>query len=538
MTGDSQTVLEITSLHVEGWSEKRWHPILKGVDLRLERGEVVGVVGESGAGKSTLGLAALGYFRPGCRAVGGRVLLGDLDLLTCSDRQLADVRGRRVSYVAQSAAATFNPAHRLQDQVIEPMLIHGLASRSEALAEARKLFARLHLPEPESFGRRFPHQVSGGQLQRAMTAMALASRPEIIVFDEPTTALDVTTQVEVLSVMREAVRSTGTSAIYITHDLAVVAQVANRIKVLRHGETVEEEPTRQIMDAPAAEYTRTLWSVRNMHKQGSYSDDTLLAVENVDASYGPVRALEGVSFRIPRARTVAVVGESGSGKSTIARVICGLQARMAGDVTFLGESLPEKLEQRSRDQLRRMQMVHQMADVAMNPRQRVRDIIGRPLEHFRGLTGERRDARVRELLDMIELDERHLNRRPSELSGGQKQRICIARALAAEPDLIICDEVTSALDQVVQRNILALLQKLQDELAVSFMFITHDLNTVEAIADDVVVMRKGTVVEAGPKAEVLKPPFTDYTGRLLASVPQMDPDWLSRVLAARSETKE
>lgn len=527
------TLLEMTGLRVEGLSEKTWHPILKGVDLKLERGEVLGLVGESGAGKSTLGLAALGYFRPGCRAVGGTVLFDGRDLLKCSEVELAGFRGRRVSYVAQSAAAAFNPAHRLQDQVIEPMLIHGLASRREALVTARKLFARLQLPDPDSFGSRFPHQVSGGQLQRAMTAMALASRPDIIVLDEPTTALDVTTQVEVLAAIRDAVRNSGTAAIYITHDLAVVAQVAYRIKVLRHGETVEEEPTRQIMTAPAAQYTKTLWSVRAMHKTGQPADEPLLSVENVETCYGAVKALDAVSFRVPKARTVAVVGESGSGKSTIARVICGLQPRSAGDVRFLGKSLPDRLERRGPELLRRIQLVHQMADIAMNPRQRIRDIIGRPLEHFHGMTGQAKNARIVELLEMIELDRRFLNRRPSELSGGQKQRICIARALAAKPDLIICDEVTSALDQVVQSNILQLLQRLQDDLQVSFMFITHDLNTVEAIADAVVVMNKGKVVETGAKSDVLRPPFADYTGKLLASVPQMDPDWLSNVLAGR-----
>ena len=535
MTNDS-LLLEVSSLRVEGKSEKTWHPILKGVDLRLHRGEVLGLVGESGAGKSTLGLAAIGYFRPGCRPNGGSVRFDGQDLLKTGESGLARLWGHRVAYVAQSAAATFNPAHRLQDQIIEPALIHGLASRSEALDTARKLFARLRLPDPEKFGERFPHQVSGGQLQRAMTAMALVARPDLIVFDEPTTALDVTTQVEVLAAVRDAVHLSGTAAIYITHDLAVVAQVADRIKVLRHGETVEEEPTRQIMRHPAADYTRTLWSVRTMHKEGRPGDEPLLSVENVVTHYGRFKALDRVSFSVPRARTVAVVGESGSGKSTIARVICGLQPRDAGDIRFMGRSLPARIGARGPDLLRKLQFIHQMADTAMNPRQRVRDILGRPLEHFHKLGGAARDRRIVELLEMIELDRTFINRLPSELSGGQKQRVCIARALAAEPELIICDEVTSALDPVVQRNVLQRLQKLQDELKVSFMFITHDLNTVEAIADDVVVMHQGQVVEAGPKAEVLTPPHPEYTGKLMASVPQMDPDWLTNVLAGRSLT--
>jgi peptide/nickel transport system ATP-binding protein len=531
---DNPVLLEISGLRVEGKSEKVWHPILKGIDLRLDRGEVLGLVGESGAGKSTLGLAAIGYFRPDCRPCGGSVRLDGKELLSCSEQERSALWGRRVAYVAQSAAVTFNPAHRLQEQVIEPILIHGLDPRETALESARTMFARLRLPDPEKFGERFPHQVSGGQLQRAMTAMALVARPDLIIFDEPTTALDVTTQVEVLAAIRDAVRISKTAAIYITHDLAVVAQVADRIKVLRHGETVEEQPTRQIMSQPAADYTRTLWSVRTIHKEGRAGDAPLLAVENVDTHYGAVKALDRVSFSVPKARTVAIVGESGSGKSTIARVICGLQARDAGDVHFMDQSLPARIEARSPDFLRRLQMVHQMADTAMNPRQRIRDILGRPLEHFFKMKGEARDRRIVELLEMIELDKRFMNRLPSELSGGQKQRVCIARALAAKPDLIICDEVTSALDQVVQRNILQLLQKLQDDLQVSFMFITHDLHTVQAIADEVVVMNRGRVIDAGPKAEVLKPPFVDYTGKLMASVPQMDPDWLTNVLADRT----
>ncbi|GAD54728.1 ABC transporter ATP-binding protein [Limimaricola cinnabarinus] len=531
-------LLEIRDLRIEGRSDEAWHPIINGIDLTLGRGEVLGLIGESGAGKSTLGLAAMGYVRDGVRISGGAVVFDGIDLMTASTEEKRSLLGRRIAYVAQSAAASFNPAHKLIDQHVEAPVRHGVSGRGESVEVAIELYRKLRLPNPEEIGFRYPHQVSGGQLQRAMTAMAMSCRPDLIIFDEPTTALDVTTQIEVLAAIRDIVDQFGTSAIYITHDLAVVAQMADRIKVLLRGDEVETAPTRQMLEHPREDYTKSLWAVRGYHrpeKPAPGPDSVpILSVEGVTAAYGEQVVLEKVSFDIHPGRTVAVVGESGSGKSTTARVITGLLPPKGGAVRFEGEALPPGYRQRSKDQLRQVQMIYQMADTALNPRQTVAQIIGRPVRFYSGLRGRRLRVRVDELLDQIEMDPAIFrDRLPGELSGGQKQRIGIARALAAEPRLIICDEVTSALDQLVAEGILKLLARLQDELGLSYMFITHDLATVKAIADEVVVMKEGQVIEQGPKTAMFTPPHHPYTDLLLSSVPEMDPDWLDKLLAER-----
>ena len=531
-------LLEMKGIVIDGKSDDKWNPIIKGIDLTLKRGEVLGLIGESGAGKSTLGLAGMGFARPGCRITSGSIIFDGIDLLVASEEQRRGLWGSRIAYVAQSAAASFNPAHHIIDQTIEAAVSHDVMPREKAEADARDLYKRLQLPNPETIGLRFPHQVSGGQLQRAMTAMAMSCRPDLIIFDEPTTALDVTTQVEVLAAMRDIVEQFNTAAIYITHDLAVVAQMAHRIMVLRYGNLVEEAPTRVMLKQPTQDYTKSLWAVRSLAKKERSSEDIVLDVQHVSASYGNgAKVLDDVSVKIPRGRTVAVVGESGSGKSTLARAITGLLPPFSGSILFNGKSLPAGLKARERDTLRRIQMIYQSADTALNPRQKVRDIIGRPLEFYLGLKGADRDRKVVELLESIELDESYIDRLPSEMSGGQKQRISIARALAANPEVIICDEVTSALDQIVQEEILKLLMKLQADTNVTYLFITHDIATVRAIADEIVVMHKGKVVQQGLKSKVLNPPHPAYTELLLSSVPQMDPDWLTGLLKQRSQAK-
>ena len=531
-----ETLLDIRGLKIDGYSDDVWNPIVKGIDLTLKRGEVLGLIGESGAGKSTLGLAAMGFARPGCRISSGTIVFDGMDLIAASEEQRRALWGSRIAYVAQSAAASFNPAHHIIDQTVETAVDHNIMTREKAEADARDLYKRLQLPNPNTIGDRFPHQVSGGQLQRAMTAMAMSCRPDLIIFDEPTTALDVTTQVEVLAAMRDIVEQFDTAAIYITHDLAVVAQMAHRIMVLRYGNLVEEATTRAMLKAPTQEYTRSLWAVRKLQKPESISDDIALRIHNVDASYsGAIKVLDNVTVQVPRGRTVAVVGESGSGKSTLARAITGLLPPSRGEIYFNGKPLPRELKDRDKDTLRRIQMIYQSADTALNPRQQVRDIIGRPLEFYLGLKGADRDRRVVELLESIELNESYIDRLPGEMSGGQKQRISIARALAAEPEIIICDEVTSALDQIVQEEILSLLMRLQKKTNVSYLFITHDIATVRAISDEIVVMHQGKVVQQGPKSKVLSPPFPAYTELLLSSVPEMDPDWLTGLLAKRSK---
>ena len=533
------SLLSVRNLKIEATSYPPGEPpktvtLVEGVSFDVEKGKVLGLIGESGAGKSTIGLTSLAYGRGGVRITGGEVKLNGEDILKLSPGGIRKVRGRKVCYVAQSAAAAFNPAHRLGEQVIEASLRHGVMSRAEAEKRAVHLFRVLGLPNPETFGERYPHQVSGGQLQRAMTAMALCPNPELIVFDEPTTALDVTTQIDVLAAIKHAIEETHTAALYITHDLAVVAQITDDILVLRHGKMVEYGSVKQIIEAPKEDYTRALVNVRGERREEAPDQsDTLLKVENVTAGYGMLKVLQNVSLHLPKGQTLAVVGESGSGKSTLARVITGLLPPQEGTVTFDGKPLPKALKGRSNDELRRIQMIYQMADTAMNPRQTVREIIGRPLTFYYGLRGAEKTARVNELLDQIEMGSRFADRYPAELSGGQKQRVAIARSLAAKPELILCDEPTSALDPLVAEGILKLLLKLQAETQVSYVFITHDIAIVRAIADSVAVMHRGRLVRFGPKSKVLSPPFDDYTDLLLKSVPEMEIGWLERVLQTR-----
>lgn len=530
----AETVLKIEGLELRAGSNIIAHDI----SFELEKGRVLGLIGESGAGKSTIGLAAMGYTREGMRITAGSVKLLSTEMTTLSRKQLDTIRGVRVTYVAQSAASAFNPAFTILEQVIEASLWHGLMTRKQAISRAIELFRLLNLPEPETIGHRYPHQLSGGQLQRAMTAMALCPQPDLVVFDEPTTALDVTTQVEVLVAIKQAITTLGIAALYISHDLAVVAQITDEILVLRHGAMIEKGTAEQIFTAPENDYTRALVQVAQREtEQKPALAETILQINGLYAGYNPAMpVLKNISLEIGRGETLAVVGESGSGKSTLARVVTGLLEASHGSMQFDGDVLAPVFQARGAAQLRDIQMISQLPDLALNPGQTIGDCIGRPLSFYFGLRGREKQQAVQDLLERMELPEHFAGRYPSELSGGQKQRVCIARALAARPKLILCDEPTSALDPLVADGILELLQKIQTETGTSYLFITHDLAIVRAIADKVAVMHRGEIVRYGAREAVFTPPFDAYTAKLFSSVPEMRSDWLDDIMKQRAET--
>ena len=534
-------LLEIKNLHIIAKTKSgEIIPIIDGIDLKLKRGEVIGLIGESGAGKSTIALSTMGYARSGLEFSDGEILFKGTNVLNMSLTQQRQIRGMEIAYVAQSAAASFNPSRRLNDQVCESAILHGVMNKSDAKEHAIELFSKLKLPNPETIGERYPHQVSGGQLQRVMFAMAMMCTPDVLILDEPTTALDVTTQIEVLAMVRELIKEYNTAAIYVTHDISVVMQITDKIAVLRHGKKVEENTPDKLLKNPQEDYTKELLNARNNSlKDGIPKNDNkpFVSIKNISAGYNiDIDVLRDISIDIPKGTTISIVGESGSGKSTLARSLVGLLPPRLGTFTFDGKKLPYKLADRSKEELRRIQMIYQMPDTAMNPRQRVRDVIGRPLEFYFNLKGQEKTKRILQLLDDIDLPRDFADRYITELSGGQKQRIGIARALAAQPDLIVCDEVTSALDLLVGEGILQLLQQLQDKHNYTYMFITHDLAAVKNISDYVVVMQHGKVVEQGTRKDIFSPPHKPYTDLLLNSVPQMRTDWLDEVLEHRLKT--
>ena len=536
-------LVEVNGLRVvvrkEGGGEV---PIVKDVSFAIPKGEVLALIGESGSGKTTIALAMLGYARRGCRIAGGSIRIGDTRVLELGSEALYDLRGRKVSYIAQSAAAAFNPMKTIMDQVVEGAVIHGTATRAVAEAKAVELFAALALPEPQAIGSRYPHQVSGGQLQRLMAAMALITDPELVVLDEPTTALDVTTQIEVLRAFKKVVRERGATAVYVSHDLAVVAQMADQILVLSDGEMRELGTTEDILVRPRHPYTKSLLAAAapQLRTEATAQEATpLLEIRGLVAGYGRVdaqgmpatRVLDNIDLTIARGRTVGVIGESGSGKTTLARVVAGLVPAARGTVLFDGKPLPTNLTERTRDQFRRIQIVFQNADTVLNPTHTIERILARPLAFYHGVRGDEACKRIARLLDLVKLPAVLAQRRPAELSGGQKQRVNLARALAAEPDLILCDEVTSALDTVVGAAVLDLLAELRRELGVSYLFISHDISTVRAVCDEVVVLYSGCKVDSGSRKALSAPPFHPYADLLISSVPELRTGWLDSVPA-------
>ena len=541
-------LLEVDRLEIDARSDDgSLSPIVKSVSFNVRRGEVVALIGESGSGKTTIALSALGYAKPGLEFTGGEVRLDGRDVLSMSPEEQRDLRGQRVAYLAQSAAATFNPALTIGEQVTESPVLHGQLSRQEAERRAESLYRALDLPDPDRLGRRYPHQVSGGQLQRLMAAMALCGNPDLLILDEPTTALDVTTQIEVLKAFKSVIKQEGAAAVYVTHDLSVVAQIADHIVVLYAGDIQEQGGADQIINRPSHDYTRRLMAAVRPPPAAGQGDETsdehardapALEVRNVTAGYGKgaaaVKVLRDVNVAVPRGHTVGVIGESGCGKSTLARVMSGLLPASEGEVSLDGQRLRPSLRDRARSELRKVQFVFQMADTALNPRQRIDHILGRPIEFYLGLKGEEKRRRIGELLHMVELPAEFAGRYPEELSGGQKQRVNLARALAASPEVLLCDEVISALDTIVGANVIELLKRLRKQTGVSFVFISHDLSTIASFADEIVVLYAGRVVEQGKTDQVLSPPYHPYTRLLIASVPELRIGWLEETM----ETQE
>ena len=518
--------LSIDALHVlANGRDCATRPILQDVHITIQPGEVVAAVGPSGSGKSTLGLAALGYTRPGCRIAGGAVRLDGEDILALPPAALRHLRGRSITYVPQSPAAAFNPALPIDPQVTEAL--RGRTGQAAITADAHALYARFGLPEPERIGQRYPHQLSGGQLQRLAAAMAFIGRPRLIVFDEPTTSLDVTTQIGVLQTFRDRLREAGVAALYISHDLAVVAQLADRIVVMEAGRVVDQGEASAILKR-VLRPARTSSAPR---PAPAMPRPPIIEMHGLSAAYrtAPRPALVDLTLTVGAGEVVGLIGESGSGKSTLARVIAGLMAPSAGTIRFDGAPLATTVRARPAEHRRRIQIVFQSADLALNPRHRVRDLLGRPLTLYHRLRGAARDRRIRELLDVVELPSGFIDREPHTLSGGQKQRVNLARALAATPSLILCDEVTSALDAAVRDSMIALLIRLKRELGLSYLFISHDLSTIAGFADRLAVLHEGRIVEQGAAATILAAPAHPYTGALIAAIPQPRKGWLDEV---------
>ena len=509
-------------------------PIVSDIHFSIQRGEVLALIGESGSGKSTIALALMGYCRHGGRIAGGSIRVGGMPIDRKSEAELATIRGRHIAYIAQSAAAAFNPSRRIMAQVIEPALLHRILTREEAEAKALTLFRALALPSPETIGDRYPHQVSGGQLQRLMAAMALITDPELVILDEPTTALDVTTQVEVLKCFKSALAQVdhgrGATAIYVSHDLAVVAQMADHIAVLNKGRLVEQGPAAQILTAPREAYTSSLMGAHHpapCAPSASAEAPPILSVRAITAGYNSATpVLRDIAFDLPAGGSLGIIGESGSGKSTLARVIAGLLPPSSGSVLLEGAALPPGLVGRTPEQFRAVQLVFQNADTALNPAHSLRRILARPLRHYHGLSGPAADRRVAELLDLTQLPAHLIDRPIRTLSGGQKQRVNLARALAAEPKVLLCDEVTSALDTVVGAAILSLIEDLRRQLGLATIFISHDIHAVSALCDRVLVLYGGTPVELASHTAFNGPRHHPYTDLLLSSLPTMDRGWL------------
>ena len=530
----SDAVLSIENLTVglPSWSDRK--NAVSNVSLDIRRDEILCVVGESGSGKSVMSKAILRLLpAPHVRVTGGRILFEGKDLLGFDEPQMRAVRGGRISMIFQEPMVALNALMRVGRQVEEVLEVHTSLTRSERKARVLELLSDVHLPEPERIVDSYPHELSGGQRQRVMIAMALAVEPALIIADEPTTALDVTTQAQILHLIKQLQRTRGTAVLFITHDFGVVAEIADRVAVMRHGELVELGRASDVLNNPQADYTKALVAaVPSMTPRVRETGDSavpLLVVKDLQKTYGrdrgwlsrggrTVKAVQNVSLEVARGRSLALVGESGSGKSTLARCIIGLEEPDGGEILLDGERISGLSRNEMRPLRRNLQMVFQDPFASLNPRHRVGSIIALgPI--IQGVSQEQAWVEARELLQLVGLKPEAAERYPHEFSGGQRQRIGIARALAVKPKLIIADEPVSALDVSVQKQVLELLDELRRTLNLSMLFITHDLRVAATVCEEIAVMQNGQLVERGATADIFARPQAAYTKSLLDAVP-------------------
>jgi peptide/nickel transport system ATP-binding protein len=504
---------------------------LRDVSLHVGPGEILCIVGESGSGKSMLANAVMGLLPRGVTVCGGEILVAGTDLLGLSEQAMCDVRGRRIGMVFQEPMTALNPVMRIADQVAETFRAHGLYDRPERMRRTLALLAEVGLPDPELTARAFPHELSGGQRQRVTIAMALALEPELLIADEPTTALDVTTQAQILDLIDRLRRRHRMAVLFITHDFGVVAEIADRVAVLQNGEAVEQGLAEQVLTAPRHSYTRRLLSAVPSLTPPPPLDfsasPVALSVSGLSKTYGTrgllrrtrrVRAVEGVSFELKRGETLGVVGESGSGKSTLGRCVLRLIEPDSGSIRLGDVSFDALTPTVLRRQRRRIQMVFQDPSASLNPRRRIGQIVAEgPVAQ--GEDPEAAADRARELLELVGLPPQAAERYPHEFSGGQRQRICIARALALEPEILVADEPVSALDVSIQAQILELMRSLQQRLGLAMLFITHDLRVAAQICSRIAVMHQGHIVETAETSTLFAAPEHPYTRQLLAAVP-------------------
>ncbi len=534
----SERLLEIRDLSVRFLTEKAPVEVLHNVNLHVDRGESLVILGESGSGKSVTASTIMDLLdRPPAEITSGEVIFNGRDLLTLPPAERQRINGRKISIIFQDPLAHLHPLYTIGHQIVEAIIAHGVASQAEAWERALALLRRVGIPDPETRIRHYPHQFSGGQRQRVMIAMAMVMQPELLIADEPTTALDVTVQAEILKLLRETTAEMGMSVILITHDLSVAAHMGDRVAVMQGGRVVETGPTQRVFEQPEHQYTRRLLDARPgdgaNEKQVAAGADTLLRVETLCKDYyipgglGRSRVLHAVkdaNFEVQRGETVAIVGESGSGKSTLARLLMLLDETSGGRIFYRGKNLLEMNRADQRLLRRNVQMVFQDPYSSLNPGLTIRRIISEPWTVHKDIVPrERWDERVVELLSLVGLEPEHADRYPHEFSGGQRQRIAIARALACEPEFIICDEAVSALDLSIQAQVIALLADLRDRLGLSYIFISHDLHVVRLFANRVLVMKDGEIVEQGQTQAVFTDPQHPYTRRLVNATPR--PKW-------------